>query len=227
MRLPESSFLEYLIRKNNLGRWGFFRFVFFDGMLFASKEKWWGKKGLRSSSHEGLDLCFFEDHHGNGFRLDESATVPMLYDGKVAHIMDDFLGKTVITRHLIDIGISGGSGQAAAGQVPILSIYGHLTPDRELRIGDVVKQGEVFATIAAIDNRKKKLLPHLHISLARPEMLPPALQIEWALLNKVDQSVFIDPFFALQPACRVMTYDDTLNVSQKFLPCASIATAGA
>jgi hypothetical protein len=224
--LPKSSFLEYLIRKNSLGRWGFFRFVFFDGMLFASKEKWWGKKGLRGSSHEGLDLCFFEDHHGNGFRLDESVAVPMLYDGNVEAITNDFLGKTVITRHLIDSGISVGSGPAAAGQVPILSLYGHLNPDRELRIGDVVKQGEVFATIGAIDNRKKKLLPHLHISLARPEMLPLAPRIEWEMLNKADRSVFIDPFAAIQPAYRVMTYDDTLNVSQEFVPCSRVTDAG-
>ena len=226
MQLPESSLLDSLVCKNHLDRCGFFRFVFFDGMLFGSDQKWWGKKGRRRFPHEGLDLCFFEDHRGNSFRLDASVTVPMLYDGQVEHITDDFLGKTVISSHVIDARVFGDNDRAGTGKISVLSLYGHLRLDKELRIGDAIKQDEIFASIAAIDNPKKKLLPHLHISLARPEMLPPAHQIEWALLNTADRSVFMNPFDALRPAYRVTAYDEALNLSQKYVPCSQITAPG-
>ena len=206
---PKSTFIDALIQKNRLRALDFDRFVFFSGMLFGSEKKWWGKPGQRSYSHEGLDLCFFENAQKEKFRLDETTDVPMLYDGRVAHITDDFLGKTVIASHCFD-----GSGQPA-----ILSLFGHLNPDKNIRIGDEIKQGQVFAKIAGLKNQKQLLLPHLHISLAKPGMLPPPDRLEWEFLNTVDRSVFIDPMDAILPEYRVIEYDDTLYVAQKFARC--------
>jgi hypothetical protein len=209
MRFPESVFSDALIQKNRLRACDFDRFVFFAGMLFGSDKKWWGKPGLRNSSHEGLDLCFFESTGRQYFRLDESVRVPMLYDGRVEHITDDFLGKTVIASHCFD-----GSGQPA-----ILSLYGHLNPDKNIRIGDEITQGQVFAKIAGLKNQKQILLPHLHISLAKPGMLPPPDRLEWEFLNTVDRCVFIDPMEAIAPEYRVMEYDDTPDLAEKFIRC--------
>ena len=118
---PHSEFVSHLIRINKLDVFDFERFIFFQGMLFGSEKKWWGKKGVRRSLHEGLDLCFFENTGNDKFRLDETTDIPMIYDGRVAHITDDFLGKTVISRHQ--------SGDPNHSE--ILSLYGHLNPDKK------------------------------------------------------------------------------------------------
>ncbi|MFO7930432.1 MAG: hypothetical protein R6U97_03410, partial [Desulfosalsimonas sp.] len=64
-------------------RAGFRHFLFFPGMLFASRQKWWADGGLRPGFHEGLDLCFFEGAEGCRFRLDETARVPAAFDSRV------------------------------------------------------------------------------------------------------------------------------------------------
>jgi len=211
--LPKSDFISHLIRINKLNACDFARFIFFAGMMFGSKKKWWGAKGFRESLHEGLDLCFFENTRHEYFRMDETVKVPMLYDGRVEHITDDFLGKTVIASHCFD----------DTGQPSLLTLYGHLNPDKNLKIGDVIKEGQVFARIAGFkkqiagrENRKKLLLPHLHISLARPEKLPPAAHLEWALLNTVDRDVFIDPLNVISAEYTVFEYDDEMDVSKMF-----------
>jgi hypothetical protein len=213
--LPKSEFVSHLIRINKLDACDFDRFVFFQGMMFGSVKKWWGKKGVRGSSHEGLDLCFFESTGNEGFRLDETAEIPMLYDGRVEHITEDFLGKTVITRHFFD----------NSEQPEILSLYGHLDPDKNLKVGDDIMQGQVFARIAGFGNTKKILLPHVHISLAKPDLLPPVSQLEWAFLNTVDRDIFIDPLLAISPKYSVIEYDDQVDVSNVFIRCSQLNAA--
>ncbi len=206
---PKSEFVLHLIRENKLHAFDFDRFVFFQGMMFGSDKKWWGVKGIRRFLHEGLDLCFFTNICNEKFRLDETVKVPMLYDGRVEHITNDFLGKTVITRHCF-------SGH---NKLPLLSLYGHLNPDKNLKIGDEIKAGEIFALIAGLENRQKVLLPHLHISLAKPEMLPPANCLEWEFLNTVDRDVFIDPLKAITPKYTVAEYDDGVDLAKLFSKC--------
>jgi len=210
--LPKSEFVSHLIRINQLAAYDFDRFVFFQGMLFGSEKRWWGAAGLRGTSHEGLDLCFFESIGHEYFRLDESVKLPMLYDGRVEHITEDFLGKTVITRHNFE----------DPNQPALLSLYGHLIPDKNLTIGDEIKQGQGFAKIAGFEKQKKILLPHMHISLARPDLLPPANRLEWEFLNTVDRSVFIDPLYAISPQYTVIEYDDEMDVSKLFSRCSRV-----
>lgn len=208
---PPTDFILRLMAANGLGAKGKIRWLFFEGMLFGSMQKWWGAPGRRLFSHEGLDLCFFETESSRR-RLDESVQVPVLYDGRVAHITDDFLGRTVVFRHRFP---DGGS---------LLSLYGHLAPDKNLRIGDGLRAGEIFARIAEIFSAKKRLVPHLHISLANPEGLPPAEGLEWEFLNTVDRRVFFDPLAAIQTDHRVLVYDRARNLSEEFIP-VSVAQA--
>jgi hypothetical protein len=207
--LPKSEFVSHLIRINKLDACDFDRFIFFQGMLFGSEKKWWGKKGVRGSTHEGLDLCFFANTGNENFRLDETVNVPMLYDGVIEHITDDFLGKTVITSHCFE-----GEDQSA-----LLSLYGHLNPDKNLQIGDDIKEGQVFAKIGGFEHQNKILLPHLHISLAKPDLLPPANRLEWEFLNTVDRDVFIDPLYAISPKYTVIEYDDGMDTAKLFPKC--------
>lgn len=204
--LPASDFLFALMVSNRLDARVFKHFVFFEGMLFGSPKKWWGKPGLRPFSHEGLDLCFFETPTHELRRLDETIGVPALYDGQVAHMTDDFLGRTVVFRHDFQ------------EHPPWLSLYGHLNPDQNLKTGDHVRPGEIFARIAGFKDRKKLLVPHVHISLADPRRLPPANRLEWEFLNTVDRSVFIDPLSVIRPEYRVMPYEGPVNLADVFVP---------
>jgi len=88
---PASDFLSRLTCANQLDRQGFARLVFFEGMLFGSRKKWWGTPGERPFAHEGLDLCFFETSAHELRRLDGTINVPALYDGRVEHMTDDNL----------------------------------------------------------------------------------------------------------------------------------------
>jgi len=50
-------------------------------------------------------------------------------------------------------------------------------------------------------------------------MLPPADQLTWALLNKFDRSIFIDPADVLCLNNTVMEYDETVDLSKTFRKC--------
>jgi len=209
--LPLSNFISRLADINHLTPLGFDRFIFFPGMLFNSKEKWWGRGGCRAVSHEGVDLCFFAGDEDAKFRLDETVQIPMIYDGTVVHLMDDFLGKTVVTLH--DVG--------AASYGPLLSLYGHVQPHDHLNVGDRIHQGEVFASIADPGGRSMFLPPHLHLSLAKPQMFPQVSQLSWEMLNHADRSVFIDPMKALEMDYSVIHYDNAFNLFQQYTRCSA------
>ena len=99
--LKNTRFTEFLIRKNALDKGGFKGWVFCPGMLFNSTDKWWGDQGKRDKPHEGLDLCLYKDREDKILRLGEKAKVPVIYDGIVVRIVDDFLGKSVIIEHIL------------------------------------------------------------------------------------------------------------------------------
>ncbi|MCU0598597.1 MAG: M23 family metallopeptidase [Desulfobacterales bacterium] len=185
--LPVSGFTSHLAKINQLDRIGFERFVFFPGMTCFSFESWWGKNTARKTSHEGLDICFFTNTRKEQFRLDETTRIPILYEGRIVHEMEDFLGRTLVVRHVV-----GG-----AGDMTFLSFYAHIIPDRQLRTGDVVKEGEVLGIIADAAKTNSALISHLHISLAWECMLPPVSGLTWNVLNRVARSVFIDPLTVL------------------------------
>jgi len=211
---PKSGFIAHLININKLDEWDLDHFVFFPGMMFRSMEKWWNG-GKRRFPHEGLDLCFFVNSQNIKFRLDETIKVPMMYDGIIVNVMDDYLGKTVIAKHQTDDKI----------QTSFLTIYGHVYPDDSLQIGDEINEGDMFAAISGIENRQTQLLPHLHISLARSDMLPLADQLTWELLNKIDRSVFIDPIDVLLLNHTIMEYDETVDLSKTFRKCSQLSMA--
>lgn len=207
--LPATDFLSRLVAANRLDENGFSRLVFFEGMLFGSWKKWWGKPGVRPFSHEGLDLCFFDTAAHGPCRLDETVGVPLLYDGRVANITDDFLGRTVIFQHDFP------------DHPSLLSLYGHLNPDRNLKIGDRLRAGEIFARIAGFE--KKGLVPHMHLSLTDPRRLPPPNLLEWEFLNNVDRDVFVDPLAVIRPEYRVIPYDEFIDLAESV---ASVSSAG-
>ena len=176
MDLTKSRFTEYLVRLNTLR---FKRWVFEPGMLFSSESKWWGDKGPRGHRHNGLDLRLYEDDTGTLKTINADTKIPIIYEGKIARSIEDFLGHTLFAAHEI---YEGGS--------QLFTLYGHVLQGADVFIGKSLSEGAAIATLAGAKNMK--VPGHLHISVA---LIPKKIPIEtlmWKNLNEADM-LFFDP----------------------------------
>jgi murein DD-endopeptidase MepM/ murein hydrolase activator NlpD len=181
--LRNTRFTEFLIQENALGEGGFKGWVFCPGMLFNSTDKWWGDLGKRDKPHEGLDLCLYKDRKDTILRLGEKAKVPAIYDGTVVGIVDDFLGKSVIIEHLF----------LNCDNNRLCSIYGHTIPEDHLHAGNIVKQGDVIATLADPTRSKTNIFPHLHISLGWASKETSYDRLDWKNIGAPNTLTLLDP----------------------------------
>jgi hypothetical protein len=153
--LKKSRFTQFLVQKNALDELGFQEWGFYPGMLFNATDKWWGDQGKRERPHEGLDLCLYRDREDRILFLDEKTKVPALYDGVVARVMDDFIGKSVMLEHRLP----------DSDHPRFCTIYGHTNLVSDLAVGRVVKAGEILATLARPNKLQMNIPSHLHISI--------------------------------------------------------------
>jgi murein DD-endopeptidase MepM/ murein hydrolase activator NlpD len=181
--LKNTRFTEFLIRKNDLDPGGFNGWVFCPGMLFNSTDKWWGDQGKRDKPHEGLDLCLYRDREDTILRLGEKSKVPVIYDGTVVGIVDDFLGKSVIIEHLF----------SDYDNNRLCSIYGHTIPEDSLYVGKIVKQGDVIATLADSNTSKTGIFPHLHISVGWTSKEISYDSLNWENIGDPNTVTLLDP----------------------------------
>ena len=158
LRYPQAktSFSEDLVACNGLGETGFERWAFTPGMLFGAQGKWWGDGGRRPRPHEGIDLCLYTDKAGQALRLPESSRIPVMFDGEIIKIEEDFVGKSLYVGHEID----DGQGRQ------LFTIYGHTKPENGVRTGGGFRQGEVIATLSSAERRIAGVFAHLHLSVA-------------------------------------------------------------
>jgi hypothetical protein len=168
----KSRFTEFIVRENGLDRKNF-RWAFWPGMLFLAMEKWWGDRGERTVPHEGVDFCLHEDRQGKLRRLEEGARVPVMYDGVVVRIIDDFLGKSVIVAHHFTEDMND----------PFITIYGHTVPLPDLEMGAAIGAGEIIATIAH-GRSGVGVHPHLHLSVGRATGLVSYKGLEWGNMTE-------------------------------------------
>jgi hypothetical protein len=193
--LPEfarkTRFTEHMVRENGLHEKGFAGWVFLPGMLFWGKNKWWGDESRRVTPHEGLDFSLYEDREGGLFRLGAGSRVPVMYDGIVVGIVDDFLGKTIIMEHRFP--------QAPA--LALVTVYGHTKPALALRPGRAFRAGEVMASIASRGASNKAIDPHLHVSLGQPSGAVALGSLNWQ--NMLRGLVMFDPFEVVDGPSRV------------------------
>ena len=124
--VEKTSFSEQLLECNGLREAGFDQWAFSPGMLFKAPGKWWGDRGTRARPHEGIDLCLYTDETGRPFALDESTRIPVMFDGEIIKIEEDFLGQSVYVAHAID----DGHGRR------LWTIYGHTRPADHIQPGD-------------------------------------------------------------------------------------------
>jgi hypothetical protein len=192
--LSKTRFTEYLIQENTLDEHGFEEWIFSPGMLFNAPDKWWGDQGKRDKSHEGLDLCLYRDRRGKIRRLDKKTKIPVIYDGIVVGIVNDFLGKSVIIEHdLTD-----------SDNHRFCSIYGHLSPHKDLHVGRTVKEGDIIATLADSNNSKVKTLSHLHISLGWTSKFISYDKLDWKTIGAPNTLTLMDPLYVIGWHYRVL-----------------------
>lgn len=197
--LRKSPFHKFLIRCNDLNESAFGEWVFYPGMLFNDPFKWWEDGGVRSRLHEGLDLCFYRDKSGQNHAFNEKTDIPVMYDGKIIHISDDFLGKSLYVSH----GIYDDTGNK------LHTIYSHTSPYHDIDIGKTLRKGDTIATIADIRKSRAKILPHLHLSVAwLPESFPYE-KLSWEIMADCKAIVFCNPLEFID--CKYLVLSNSKN----------------
>ena len=181
--IRNTRFTELLIQKNALDKVGFKEWVFCPGMLFNSTDKWWGDQGRRDRPHEGLDVCLYKDRKNTILRLGEKTKVPVIFDGTVVGIIDDFLGKSVIIEHLF----------SDVENNRLCTIYGHTIPKDHLSVGNIVKKGDVIATLNDTKRSKTNIFPHLHISLCWASKAISYDRLDWETIGATNTVTLLDP----------------------------------
>jgi len=191
--IRSSRFNQDFLGLNALEERGFIRWVFHPGMLFASSETWWQATGPRKNPHEGIDFCFFRDNKKQIHSLGAALKVPVMFDGRVVKIDDDFLGKSVFVRHTIN----------DANEMQLCSFYGHTRPLPETVRGADVQAGSAIAAIADTGHTKNKMLPHLHVSVGWIEKGYPCEQLSWEIIGNPGVVRLMDPLELM--SCRYET----------------------
>lgn len=146
-------------------------------------DKWWGNQGKRQRPHEGVDLCFYRDRNDRIPHLDEKTKIPVLYDGVVVRVMDDFIGRSVMVEHRLP----------DSDYPRFCTIYGHTDLLRGLRVGRIVKAGDIIATLARPKKSQRKIPPHLHISLGWISNKISYENLEWKTMSTLKALKWVDP----------------------------------
>lgn len=181
--LKKSRFTEMLIKENALDQSGFESWIFCQGMLFNSPDKWWGDHGRRDYPHEGIDLCLYRDRSRRIRRIDKKIRIPVMHDGVVKAMFKDYLGKAVIIEHT----------NAAIDAGRFISVYAHTNPRSEIEVGMIVKEGDIIASLGDTSNSKSHIIPHLHFSLGRPSESFSYDGIVWNTIRTPEMITLLDP----------------------------------
>ena len=181
--LSKTRFTEFLVRENSLDECGFEEWSFYPGMLFNAPDKWWGDQGKRDKPHEGLDLFLYRDQRDRILHLDKKTKIPVMYDGVVVGIVNDFLGKSVIIEHCFP----------DSDNRRFCTIYGHTNPHGGINIGRIVKQGDIIATLAAPGKSKAGISTHLHITVGWIFKFILYDRLDWETIGAPDTMTLLDP----------------------------------
>jgi len=179
MPAGRSCFCQQLVAKNclDLRKW-----LFYPGMLFGSMDKWWGSGGTRVTPHEGVDICFYRSLSDSVQTLGPGTLIPVLHEGQIVRIVDDFLGRTVFIRH----------PRHEEENRELYSIYGHIRPKDDLCPGLQVRAGDSIGSLAA-SLKRTSAPPHLHLSAALISKTFPKEKLGWNAADPDEKILFINP----------------------------------
>ena len=179
----KTQFVEHLVRCNYLSKIGFEEWIFHPGMLFNALNKWWGDQGYRHRPHEGLDLCWYRTKDGEILRLDQSIVIPVMYNGKVIKVENDYLGTSIYVCHSI----------YNNHREQLFTVYGHIKPDDNICAGKLLKEGGLLGTIAETGKRKTETPPHVHISVAWISESLIYENLNWESISDPGVAILINP----------------------------------
>ena len=159
------------------------RWLFSPGMLFGSKEKWWGNGSERARPHEGIDLIACVSEGGNIFMVDGNTEIPVIQGGRIISVVEDFLGFSIFQAHDI----------FDSSRRRLCTAYGHTEPLKDVSASMMVGRGDVIAKVSQSGNRQSIVPAHLHITTAwiPDQMLDEGL--DWGMFNSSEDVAMINP----------------------------------
>ena len=196
--LEKRRFTKMLIEKNGLDHRGFESWIFCQGMLFNSPDKWWRDHGRRDFPHEGIDLCLYQDQSRRIRRLDENTRIPVMHDGVVKAIFKDYLGKTVVIEHQNSVSDTG----------VFISLYAHTNLCSDIVVGVIVKEGDIIATFGDTRHSRSQIIPHLHFSLGKPSDYFSYEGFVWNTIRTPEMITLLDPLAIIDWPYQVLDSDD-------------------
>lgn len=183
-------YFQYIESCNDLACNGVEKWIFYPGMTFNNRKKWWPDKGQRPTAHEGLDICYFRDRSGSTLQFDPAIRVPVMTSGTILGICKDFLGRSVFLRH-------DGDG--------LVSVYAHIIPLMHTTVGSVVSAGDIIGTVADTTGRKNKMPPHVHVTIME---IPKKLfgeYLDWNFICNSGMVTLFDPLsLMICPTCEIL-----------------------
>lgn len=180
-QIRKSSFTNKLVKINGLHSNGFMKWFFHEGMMFKSDLKWW-TEGKRERPHEGLDICMFEARNGSKHYLRQDTKIPVLYDGEIVKIEDDYLGKSIYLRHGIN----------DRGRI-FFTIYGHTLPLDDIAEGKKVQEGSIISMLSDASREKPFIPVHLHLTTALIFEKVNYKDLLWETVSDPEKAELIDP----------------------------------
>ena len=179
-----SRYLQAIARVNGLDNGLTIEWLFYSGMSFLSREKWWGDFKTRHAIHEGIDITYFRTGPNELKCFDDSTKVPAMDDGVILNICDDFLGQTLVVEQKNSPGFN----------TRVLFAYAHIIPEKNLKIGQTIQKGNVIARVSDT-HKNPELPPHLHFScLEAPGQCQPE-DLDWKLFSGGIRVNLIHPVF--------------------------------
>ncbi len=145
-------------------------------------DKWWGNGGERNKPHEGVDLCFYKTHKSEILQLDETIKIPVLYEGVVVKVMDDYIGRSIVIEHRFD----------EKDHLKFFTIYGHTISYDDLHDGERVREGEIIATLAR-PRASSPIPPHLHLSIGWLKESISLQDLDWETIGATNALKWVDP----------------------------------
>ncbi|MFN2355278.1 MAG: peptidoglycan DD-metalloendopeptidase family protein [Desulfopila sp.] len=159
-------------------------YLFYPGMEFGSKQKWWPDTGVRPTPHEGIDFCYYCRPDGCEGAFTHATNVPVMADGTVFAVCSDFLGQSVFVDHHYNT------------EFRFLSIYAHIVPKSTITRGFQVKAGQAIGAIADTSGRKNKMPAHLHLSCMQLDRKVAPDECGWGMIHSRRRDL-IDPLPAI------------------------------
>jgi hypothetical protein len=172
---------EAFLSLNHLQDLGFERWAFRPGMLFGSKEQWWGRGGQRKAAHEGIDLKTYLTDKDALLQLDDRILVPSIASGKIVSISDDFIGRSIFMEH----------PNITMADKRLITLFGHTRPSASANVGSHLEEHSILGTIAK--PRSSRSTSHLHVSIAWIAKGIAASKLDWEMISKGDGVELLDP----------------------------------